>query len=337
MFNTARFKLTAWYLLIITIVSVSFSLFIYGIMSTEIDRFSRSQRVRILREYQSPGPTQPTFNVIYFDASQADQLKRRLLLTLVVINSAIVAASGALGYFLAGRTLDPIKVMIDDQNRFISDSSHELRTPLTSLKSSLEVNLRDPKLKLKDARQLIHDSIVEVDRLTTLSNDLLSLTRFQQKNSTQFTSVDLPSVIATSIKRLKPQAVDKKIKIINRTGHDSVLGHQDLLIQLFTILLDNAIKYSHPDSKIEIYSESQDKQVKIYFKDSGIGIASSDIPKIFDRFYRADAARTHQSSGGFGLGLSIAKKIINDHRGNISVRSRLGQGTTFIVTLPKLS
>ncbi len=340
MFRSARIRLTAWYLLIIMFISVSFSVFIYGMLSTEIDRFARSQRVRILRQIQPEDSAAPPIfvpDVIEVDNQQVAQLKNRLFITLVTIDGSILVISGVLGFFLAGLTLRPIKIMVDDQNRFISDSSHELRTPLTALKSSLEVALRDPKFTLKEAKVLLRDSISDVDQLTTLSNDLLTLARFQRKNPQVFTQFDLEELIKSSIKRIDPIAKKKKIKIISQISNANLVACKDTLTQLITIILDNAIKYSPKASEINISAKAIDANFEVKIQDHGIGIDNKDIPKIFDRFYRADSARTHYESGGFGLGLSIAKKIVDSYHGSIKVDSQLACGTTFTITLPRFS
>src|SRR3989344_3853916 len=129
MFKSARLTLTAWYLAIIMVISIAFSLMIYRVLLIEVIRFERAQRVRIERRMQffnSPIPV---------SLELIEEIKQRLIFRLFMVNIGIMVISGGLGYFLAGRTLKPIKEMVDEQNRFISDASHELRTPLTSLKS----------------------------------------------------------------------------------------------------------------------------------------------------------------------------------------------------------
>lgn len=197
MFQTARLKLTAWYLLIIMAVSFSFSAVIYRALTIEVERFGRIQRYRIEHRMRNE-------MILPFDAEFSPPMlpiddpelvlyiKRRMLVTLTLINSSIFVISGLLGYMLAGRTLRPIAHMVEEQNRFISDASHELRTPLTALKSSLEVHLRDKNLQLQTAKAVIRDSIQDVDALTTLSNSLLTLAQYQSPNGTRlFETLDM--------------------------------------------------------------------------------------------------------------------------------------------------
>jgi two-component system sensor histidine kinase CiaH len=337
MFNNARLKLTAWYLLIISLISLAFSLVIYRVIGLEIDRFARSPRFRI--QVEQDGPLQPgmwRFNnqpAIDPDLiSLVDETKNRFLLNLLTINGAIIAVSGVLSYILAGRTLKPIKDMVDEQNRFISDASHELRTPLTSLKSAFEVYLRDKKATLKESRILAKESIVEVDKLQDLSNSLLELARFKNP---QFTfnpkRLNLQQIISPAILRVKSLAATKNINIIDNTKSFDVYGDLDKLVDLFVILLDNAIKYSPSKSDIFINSNKYDGKLVIQVEDSGIGISKKDIPRIFDRFYRSDNARARNGTGGYGLGLSIAKEIAQVHHAEIKVASQLNKGSTFSV------
>jgi len=331
MFQRARLKLTAWYLLIIMFISLCFSLVIYRIIGSEIIRITQVQRFRIERGF---GP------IIYklppaVDVDIINESRHRLLLTLIVINGSIFAVTGILGYFLAGRTLSPIRQMLDEQNRFISDSSHELRTPLTSLKSAFEVNLRDKKLTLSTARQLIAESILEVDKLKSLTDGLLQLTQYQKPNShTQFKDLSLAATIDQSLKNIAPIAKIKNITLVNTVNDAALYGDPHGLVDLFTIIIDNAVKYSPSGKTITISSRHQDNSVLVSVKDRGIGISKKDLPHIFDRFYRANTARTKTSAGGFGLGLSIAKKIADLHRAQINVTSLLGKGTTFTIKFP---
>ncbi|MCL4364458.1 cell wall metabolism sensor histidine kinase WalK [Patescibacteria group bacterium] len=332
MFDAARLKLTLWYLLIIMVVSIFFSTIIYRGLVTEIDRVTRIERIRV------QGFPQLSVSSAFLDPDIVGELKRRIIIGLALINGMILVGSGILGYFLAGKTLKPIADMIDEQNRFVSDASHELRTPLTSLKTSMEVGLRDKNLDLAGAKSLISESISDVDRLQSLSEGLLQLTQFQQvADNFKLEEVSVKNFVGAAVKRVKVLAKSKNVKVGVDVKDFKVRGNGYSLIDLMVILLDNAIKYSPKGKIIVIKAEKSNRVINILVKDQGVGISKKDLPHIFDRFYRADTARTKSGQGGYGLGLSIAKKIVDIHQGTIRFDSRVGRGTTAVVSLPIFS
>ncbi|HZZ98819.1 MAG TPA: HAMP domain-containing sensor histidine kinase [Candidatus Saccharimonadia bacterium] len=339
MFHSARIKLTAWYLFIIMLISISFSIVVYGILSQEVDRFARLQRIRYERfqsdatgnEIVIPAPLPPT----EMDQELIDASKQHIVNLLVITDIGILFFAGGVGYFLAGRTLQPIKAMVDEQRRFIGDASHELRTPLTALKSSMEVHLRDKNLEIKEARELIANNIVEVNRLQALSDSLLQLAQYEHPNNGyHFEHVNLKTLATEICAKLKPVTAKKHITLKNEVSSISIEAVPESLKELLIILLDNAVKYSPPKSEVVLQAKKTDGSVRISCADHGIGIEAKDLPHIFDRFYRADIARTTTQEAGYGLGLSIAKRVVRLHHGNITVESKPHLGTTFIVTLP---
>jgi signal transduction histidine kinase len=225
--------------------------------------------------------------------------------------------------------------MLHEQHRFISDASHELRTPLTSLKSAFEVYLRNRKRTKAEADQLVTESIGEVDKLKMLSDSLLSLAHYELPERPLFTTISSKDIVEFAYKRIKNMAEQQHIRFEFPDTAISFQGNFDSVTDLFVILFDNAIKYSPEGSTVSISQEIKDGSVLFSVTDRGIGIAKSDLPHIFDRFYRADAARSRSNMGGYGLGLSIAKKIADMHNGSLRVESIIGKGTTFFVRFPK--
>ena len=332
MFTKARFKLTAWYLLIIMTVSILFSLFIYRGVSFELERGLRRQIIHNV----FPAPNNADFSVnTFFDQDVFDESLSRIKWQLFLVNLTILIISGVAGYFLAGKTLDPIEVMVDEQKRFISDASHELRTPLTVLKTEIEVSLRDKNLELNDAKKLLNSNLEEVNKIQTLTNYLLTLSRYQNiKNKLKFEQVQITKIASDVIEKLEPIANQKEIKLISKIKDCVFDANPTGINEIITILIDNAIKYSHKKGEIIISSKSDKKHITISVHDFGIGIKASDIPYIFNRFYRASAARNKEQIDGYGLGLSIAKTIVDLHNGKINIESNIGEGSTFIVKLP---
>src|SRR3990167_1257428 len=235
MFSKARFKLTVWYLLIIMLISTGFSGVIYKVLTAELDRFSHMQRLRIESRVRSIQPR------IFVDPDLAEETKQRLIVFLLIINSGILFVSGILAYFLAGKTLRPIKEMVDEQNRFISDASHELRTPLTALKSETEVTLRSKDLNFKEAKNQLASNLEEIDKLQVLSDSLIKLTAYQKtNNNSKFVKTSIFQISSEAVKKVLPLAKQKGIRIENNIKNISIEVERNTFGELFVILLDNA-------------------------------------------------------------------------------------------------
>lgn len=332
MFTQARLKLTAWYLVIIMTVSILFSVVIYKGFSFELERSLRRQAGRVVLPI--PSGINQAFSVAFDDAI-IKELNSRIKWQLIYVNLTIFIVAGISGYFLAGKTLDPIEVMVDEQKRFISDASHELRTPLTALKTEIEVSLRDKNLELEQAKELLNSNLEEVNKIQTLTNYLLTLNRYQNtKNKIKFESVQIKDIASEVINKMQLIADSKNIKLINKVKESTIEASPTGLAEVLTILIDNAVKYSHKNSEIIISSKTDKKNIIISVQDFGIGIKASDLPYIFNRFYRASASRNKDQVDGYGLGLSIAKTITDLHKGKISVDSTIGEGSIFFVKLP---
>lgn len=333
MFQSARIKLTAWYLLIIMAISFLFSAFIYTSVNNEFKRLEQIDDYIQSRIEQGLPIPRSLYNS-HVDPEVIEEARRRVIETLAVLNFLILVISGGAGYFLAGRTLRPISDMVDELSRFVSDASHELRTPLTALRSEIEVNLANKKLQLEDARKVIKSNLEEVIKLQALSDNLLELTQYEKDQSQpHFSTFSLTEVVEDTVKMVQGIAKKKHITVTTTIGPITITGSQAHIRELFTILLDNALKYSSEESLVTVRGRVVGNYAVLDVADEGIGIDKEDIPRIFDRFYRADPSRSKVTEG-LGLGLSIAQKIVEMHRGTISVKSKKNIGTTFTVHLP---
>ncbi len=330
MFKKARLKLTAWYLLIIMLISISFSVVIYHALSFEFNRILRMEK---LREEGILALPRRGIRTMTPSPEVVKEARNRLVGILGLVNLGILFFSGAAGYFLAGKTLKPIKEMVDEQTRFITDASHELRTPLTSLKTEIEVNLRDNKLNLNQAKKILESNLEEVNNLQYLSDHLIKLTQFKKGGNINFEEVSLEEIISQAQKKVSVLAKKKNIIIKSKVSSQDIWGDKQSLVELFVILLDNSIKYSDKGKQVFISSEQDSKQVIVDIKDQGIGIGKQELPHLFDRFYRVDSSRNKGKISGYGLGLSIAKQIIDKHMGSIRVTSEVNKGTTFSIAL----
>lgn len=333
MFQSARLKLTAWYLLIIMLVSLLFSAVIYNNVSRQIERLMHMQNDRIRSFQFKPLEKEPP--LISIEELQIQKLQ--LFYTLLFVNLGIIVIAGGAGYFLAGVTLRPIKLMVDEQNDFISNASHELRTPIATLRAEMEGMLLEKNISDKEARKLISSNLEDLGTLQNLSDNLLKLARIHNVASSQegMEKVSLGEIIKASRKKVLALAKKKTIAISLNLSKSTVYGNKDSLVEMFVILLDNAIKYSPSHSKISVTSENSSDKVKVLVADQGIGISDQDLPHIFERFFRADKSRS--KTDGYGLGLSIAKNIIESHRGSVSVSSKVDQGSVFEIIFPLIS
>ncbi|MBI4734081.1 MAG: HAMP domain-containing histidine kinase [Rubrobacteridae bacterium] len=274
-----------------------------------------------------------------YDTGLFDEERNRVFLSLLALNFVLVGASGAASYFLAGRTLKPIEAMMNEQKRFVSDASHELRTPLTAMKTEVEVALRDKNLDPSEAREILESNLEEIDKLNALSDRLLALGRLQNPGkSIECGPISLSQAAEEAIQQVLPLAIKKNIEIEFEpviAPHDTIEGQKNNIVDMLVIFLDNAIKYSRDGSRVILKMVSRKTHMEIVIQDFGYGIKPDDLPNIFNRFYRADISRSAGEIDGYGLGLSIAKEIIEKHEGDVRVESEVERGTRFTVTLPR--
>lgn len=328
-FQIARLKLTGLYLLIIMSISILFSVATFRLQSDQLTtRFGRYQF--IIRQYQNIFPGQP----LPVGIPVVEDSLRELKLNLLSLNIVILVLSAAAGYFLAGRTLRPIQKSLDEQARFIADASHEMRTPLTALRTSTEVALRDKNLSKEEVHDLLASNLHKINSLQNLAESLLKLAHDGKLSDNLKSPVDLAEVVADAIAQVGASAKEKDIVINSTVSNTVVPADSKSLTELFVILFDNAVKYCPTGSKVDVTGKRSDNFVVVRVDDNGPGIAAGDLAHIFDRFYRADKSRSPET-GGYGLGLSIAKHIVELHSGNIIVSSN-HTGTRFTIRLPQV-
>jgi heavy metal sensor kinase len=218
--------------------------------------------------------------------------------------------------------------------RFTADASHELRTPLTAIRTETEIALRQ-SLNTADYRHLLGSILEECERLTRLTDQLLTLSREDAGVVCSVRkSVELAALLDSVVETMRPLAEAKGLHLCRvGEGEIRVLGDEVRLRQVFYNLLDNAIKYTPEGGTVEVRLARRHRGAVVTVRDNGIGIPAEHLPRVFDRFYRVDKARSREE-GGTGLGLSIAKIIITAHDGQIDLTSTPGQGTLCTVTLP---
>lgn len=321
LFDAAYLKLTGWYVAIIMALSLAFSIWVYNQAANEL-RFGLQQTNTII--FRAPSPT--------FIDERVEASRQRLIGNLVLLNVVVLVAGAAASYLLARRTMQPIVDALDGQERFTADASHELRTPLAAMKSEIEVGLRDGKITKDEAVELLKSNLEEVERLGGLAEGLLTLT--QSDATLNLKPVSIEDVASKVAKRLQPLADAKQITVKRELSPVIAQADEPALEKIIGILLDNAIKYSPVKTTVTVKTYRRDDHAVIEVSDQGIGIKATELPHIFDRFYRADTSRTKAAhAAGHGLGLSIAQKLAQQMKSKIEVKSTPNHGSMFSINI----
>ena len=329
-FESATLKLTGWYLLILMLTNILFSAVIYQMSTVEVSGRLHSLELRLENDPSwpyGPGALQDA------RSHQEAEANTSIFFGLLYTNLAIWVIGGFGSYWLAKRTLQPIQEMHEAQSQFTSDASHELKTPLAVMKSELELALIDSEMKKEDYKEVIASSLEEVDKLANLTQNLLKMSRYEHDDILLDGKVDLSQEVKRVIELID---TDKRVEFTPLKNKWFAKGNESMLRDVCMVLIDNALRYSPPDSKVHVTISQTSRAVKLSIKNEGDGINEKDAGHIFDRFYRADSSRTSQrNSKGYGLGLSVAKRIVDLHGGEIQLSSKAHKTTTFTVCLAK--
>jgi two-component system OmpR family sensor kinase len=236
-------------------------------------------------------------------------------------------------------TYGELEHTLASQRRFVADASHELRTPLATIRTNLELLQRaGDDLPAADRDEALADSLAEIERLSRLVGDLLTLARVDSGlRLERRDEVRIDRIVRDVYRQARLMALPHEhIVVTDAVAEATVLGDADYLKELLLVLADNAIKYTPDGGEIRLGARVEDEAVLIGVADNGLGIASHDLPHLFERFYRADNARHRDTgtTGGTGLGLSIALWIAEEHNGRIEIASTPGLGSTFTLRLP---
>lgn len=257
------------------------------------------------------------------------------LIVQLILASAVGLILGALASLLmATRSLRPIIRALDRQRAFVADASHELRTPLTLIRTNVDAWLRRAK---GENRLYARNIIEEVDHLNRIVGDLTMLALADARHlRIEPRSIELNEVVNDLMSQTRPLAEERGVLIRPElNGGARIEADPARLRQLLLILLDNALQHTPSGGEVSIAVMKDQGNARITVSDNGEGIPGDDLPHIFERFYRADKARSREN-GGTGLGLAIAKWIVDAHKGDIAVKSSVGQGTEVAVSLPAI-
>lgn len=317
-FFIARLRLTFFYLLTATIILGVSSVILYQTLLVNITE-SIHENTLDLHTAQS-----------IIDQTQ-DILQNRFL----TIDSLILFLIVFLSFLLTSRTLRPIREAMRKQKRFIADASHELRTPIAIVISGLEVALRDRHLDLPRAKQTLINVLDEMREFSQLSNTLLDISKYERNNNISHERLSVEDIVRDTYNKMKPLALIKEINFTSAVNHPALIeGNIFELHRVLYNIINNAITYTPRFGAVHIQDGISKNTYTITIKDTGIGIKENMIGRIFDPFFQGDTSR---HSGGAGLGLTLSKRIITSHKGEITVHSKENEGTTVVITLPLAS
>lgn len=260
---------------------------------------------------------------------EATRTREIVGISVLISGTAIVFA-----YLISRLALMPARNALAAQKQFIGNVAHELRTPLSIIKANTEIRLLDSALP-SAAKSIHEDNLEELDRISDIINNLLSLNTLIQPERIPFTNVDLGKIAERATERLEPLLRKKPVKIRVRHGKaQSTWGNTSALEQIMMNLLRNAIHHTSKGEILIAIGSTSQGLVELTVRDSGTGISKEDLARIFEPFYRGDRARTRTGGAGSGLGLAIVSELVKLHNGRISVRSAPQEGTTVTVMLP---
>lgn len=222
----------------------------------------------------------------------------------------------------------------EERKRFVSDASHELKTPLAAIKALVEPLISSDNVDISVYKEFLKDINSEVDRMTRLVNELLVLAKIDKIRSIENKTENISEIAYNVIENLEAIADQKGVSLIFENEKNIFADvDADRFYRMIYNVVENGIKYTPSGGSVKLTLDSDDKNVYITISDTGIGISQETLPKVFERFSRGDTARS-QKTGGFGLGLAIVKEIVDLHKGHIDVKSTVGEGTVFYITIP---
>ena len=272
------------------------------------------------------------YAAVLINTTQLEQISQNHEQLIVVVMTSFWILSLLASLYLARVSVKPLLESMQKQQNFVENASHELRTPLAVLQNRLETLFRKPEATIMESSESIASSLEEVRNMRLLTTNLLNLARRDDGIKPDLGEVQ-PEFFNTIFTNYEMIATEnhKVFHFENRIKR-TIITDKLLLKQLMTILFDNAVKYTEEYGEINFVITATDRNLYLTVSDDGIGIPQADKKKIFDRFYRVDKARTRQK-GGFGLGLSLAKQIVDALRGSISVKDNKPHGTIFEVKI----
>ncbi|WP_286908440.1 sensor histidine kinase [Clostridium sp. UBA1652] len=276
------------------------------------------------------------YNLYFLDITFQKNTLRSLIYTFTIVAFFMLIIIFLISRFFANRSIQPIKEAFDKQKQFIADASHELKTPLTVINTNVDVLLSNKDDLIHNQSKWLYYIKSEAERMNKLTSDLLYLAQVDYSDVKMiFSDFNLSEAVEHIILTMEGVVFENNIALHYDIEPNLIVsGNIEQLKQVIMIFLDNAIKYTDKKGKINLVLNKAHNKINLSVTNTGKGIPEEHISKIFNRFYRTDKSRA-RDSGGYGLGLSIAKAIVEQHNGKISVKSIVDKETTFTIELPK--
>lgn len=280
-------------------------------------------------------PYSEHYKIVFLDISAQQGILTNLIYTFLIVALVMLIFIFVISKIFANKAIQPIQDAFDKQKQFIADASHELKTPLAVINTNVDVLLSNGDSTIGSESKWLYYIKNEAERMSKLTNDLLYLAQVDYSEAQMvFSDFNLSEAVLHIILTMEAVIFEHHISLDYTIDPDIILfGSSEQIKQVIMILLDNAAKYTGKHGSIAIALKKRHSAVTLSVTNSGEGIPAEDLSKIFNRFYRVDKARS-RAAGGYGLGLSIAKAIVNQHGGEISVTSILNKNTTFALELP---
>ncbi|MGG4403657.1 HAMP domain-containing sensor histidine kinase [Paenibacillus amylolyticus] len=272
--------------------------------------------------------------IVFIDVTAQQGILTNLIYTFAVVGLVMLIVIYFLSRYFANRSIAPVREAFEKQKQFIGDASHELKTPLAIINTNADVLLANQEDTIANQAKWLHYIKSETERMTGLTNDLLYLTQMDDSRSTMIhAKFNMSDAVESIILPMEAVIFEKNISLdYNIEPNLTVHGNSEQIKQVILILLDNAVKYSGPKGAVNVTLQKQNNDVMLTVSNTGEGIAPEHLDRIFDRFYRTDSSRARKH-GGHGLGLAIARSIVDQHKGELYARSVVGEGATFYVRL----
>lgn len=273
--------------------------------------------------------------ITFLDVTSQQGILTNLIYTFLAVAFIMLIFIFFVSKFFANRSIEPIKNAFDKQKQFIGDASHELKTPLAVISTNVDVLLSNGEDSINNQSKWLHYIKSEVERMTKLTNDLLYLTQIDYSDIKMiFSDFNLSEAVENVLLTMEAVIFENNISLqYNIEPNLKAYGNSEQIKQVVMILLDNALKYTNHKGSVNVTLKKHQNNMLFSVTNTGKGIPEEYKDEIFDRFYRIDKSRS-RNKGGYGLGLAIAKAIVKEHKGKISVKSVLDESTTFTVELP---